>query len=150
MLTHPKGPAAPAAAAGRGRRAQLSRRLHDHRRGTALTLAACAAALPLLTACGSASTPAQALPSKTCQQVSAVLSDGPDPSADPVGYAEAQILQLRSVHTTDPTLRTAISKLADAYAWFFDSDGKSPAAISAVTAAAKQMNKLCPGAGATA
>ncbi len=36
---------------------------------------------------------------QTCKQVEAVLSDGPDPEADPVGYAQAQILPLREIHT---------------------------------------------------
>jgi hypothetical protein len=115
-----------------------------------LALAACAAAALPLAACGSGGAPAQAAATKTCQQVSAVLSDGPDPGSDPVGYAEAQILPLRQVHTSDPALRAAIGTLADAYAKFFASNGKSPAAISAVTVAAARMNKLCPGAGATA
>jgi hypothetical protein len=121
-------------------------------RGNAvLAIAACAAAALPLSACGSGgSASSQAVVTKTCQQVSAVLSDGPDPSEDPVGYAEAQILPLRQVHTSDPALRSAIGTLADAYFKFFASDGKSPAAISAVTVAAARMNKLCPGAGATA
>jgi hypothetical protein len=121
------------------------------RRPAALALVACAAAALPLSACGSGSSAAsQAVITNTCQQVSAVLSDGPDPGEDPVGYAEAQILPLRHVHTSDPALRSAIGTLADAYFKFFASDGKSPAAISAVTVAAARMNKLCPGAGATA
>ena len=47
----------------------------------------------------------------TCQQVSAVLSDGPDPGADPVGYAFAQVLPLRELHTSDSSLQTAIDDL---------------------------------------
>ena len=41
-----------------------------------------------------------------------MLSDGPDPDSDPVGYAEAQILPLGQIHTSDAQLRTAIGKLA--------------------------------------
>jgi hypothetical protein len=84
--------------------------------------------------------------SAACQQVSAVLADGPDADSDPVGYAEAQILPLRQLHTSDPALRTAISKLASAYSRFFAASGKSVAATSAVTTAARQLNSLCPGA----
>ncbi|HXW45687.1 MAG TPA: hypothetical protein VEL03_12920 [Streptosporangiaceae bacterium] len=126
---------------------------HRYRyRGVTLAIAACAAAALPLSACGSGggSSATATVTAKTCQQVSAVLSDGPDPGEDPVGYAEAQILPLRQVHTSDAELRTAIASLADAYARFFASDGKSTAAISSVTAAAAHMNKLCPGAGATA
>jgi hypothetical protein len=47
--------------------------------------------------------------------VSAVLSDGPDPTADPVGYAEAQIVPLRAVRTDDVSLRQVLGQLADAY-----------------------------------
>jgi hypothetical protein len=65
-----------------------------------------------------------------------------------VGYAEAQILPLRQVHTSDAELRAAIGKLASAYAKFFASDGKSTSALKAVDTAARRMNTLCPGAGA--
>jgi hypothetical protein len=82
----------------------------------------------------------------TCTQVGAVLSDGPDPDADPVGYAEAQILPLGQIRTSDAQLRAAISKLASAYRAFFDSNGSSSAAKLAVAAASKQINSFCPGA----
>jgi hypothetical protein len=114
-------------------------------------MAICASLALALSACSSSGNAAAAAASaKTCQQVSAVLSDGPDPSEDPVGYAEAQILPLRQVHTSDLQLRAAISKLASAYAAFFADNGKSESAASAVLAAAAHMNKLCPGAGAAA
>ncbi len=80
----------------------------------------------------------------TCQQVGAVLSDGPDPSADPVGYAEAQPVQLHGISTTDRPLRTAIDELADAYQDFFDTNG-SRAAQSAVDQAGKKLDSICPG-----
>ena len=115
---------------------------------TALVLAACTAAALPLAACGSpgSSASATAARSAACQQVSAVLADGPDPDSDPVGYAEAQILPLRQLHTSDPALRSAIGKLAAAYSRFFAASGKSVAATSAVTTAARQLNSLCPGA----
>jgi hypothetical protein len=120
-------------------------------RAAAIPMAICAAMALALSACSSSGDPAVAAASaKTCQQVGAVLSDGPDPTQDPVGYAEAQILPLRQVHTSDPQLRSAISRLASAYAAFFADNGKSEAATSAVLAAAAHMNKLCPGAGAGA
>jgi hypothetical protein len=116
----------------------------------ALALTACAAVMLPLAACSSSHHPASTASSKTCQQVAAVLSDGPDPGADKVGYAEAQILPLRQIRTSSPVLRSAISDLADAYNRFFASNGQSAAATSAVAAAAARMNKLCPGAGAAA
>jgi hypothetical protein len=118
-------------------------------RTAALVLAACPAAALLLAACGGAAKPvAPSAGARACQEVTAVLADGPDPGNDPVGYAEAQILPLRKVHTSDRVLRTAISKLAGAYDAFFADNGKSAAATSAVVAAAAHLNKLCPGAGA--
>jgi hypothetical protein len=82
----------------------------------------------------------------TCSQVSAVLSDGPDPAADPVGYAEAQILPLGQIRTPDPQLRAAISELARAYRAFFDSNGTSGEAKLALAAASKRIDSFCPGA----
>ena len=75
-----------------------------------LALLSAATTATLLTACGS-SGPAQssAAVKSACQQVSAVLSDGPDPDADPVGYAEAQIQPLHQIHTSDQTSPGAAS-----------------------------------------
>ena len=104
-------------------------------------------AVPLVSAC-SPSTPQASAPAtaSTCQQVSAVLSDGPDPDADPVGYAEAQILPLRQISAPDQTLHAAITQLADAYQQFFASDGKSSNAKEAVSVASNKLNSICPGA----
>jgi hypothetical protein len=82
----------------------------------------------------------------TCAQVTAVLSDGPDADSDPVGYAEAQILPLGHIHTSDAQLRAAIGKLAGAYRAFFDSNGNSASAKLAVAADSKRINSFCPGA----
>jgi hypothetical protein len=107
----------------------------------------------LVCACGSsAPSPAKADAShataieNTCQQVSAVLADGPDPDADPVGYAEAQIIPLRRLDVPNQALRTVVSQLADAYQQFFVSNGKSSTAKEAVAVASKKLNSLCPGA----
>src|ERR1700728_839283 len=114
-------------------------------------LALMLAALSLLSlgamACGSSSKPALSsaqVKKQTCQQVEAALSDGPDPEADPVGHAQAQILPLREIHTADGTLQQAIDTLAAAYQSFSSSDGSS-AAKSAVSAASKTIEHLCPG-----
>ena len=106
-----------------------------------LLVGACASSAPSASARASAPTVAS-----TCQQVGAVLSDGPDPDADPVGYAEAQILPLRQISVSDQALRTAINQLADAYQQFYASNGKSSDAKEAVAAASKKLNSTCPGA----
>jgi len=100
----------------------------------------------LVCGCGSSASSAASATQNTCQQVGAVLSDGPDPGADPVGYAEAQILPLRQISSANPALRTAIARLADAYQEFFASDGKSSTATKAVAAASSKLNSICPGA----
>lgn len=106
----------------------------------ALALAACG---------GSAGTSASAAAASTrqsCQQIGAVLADGPDPDADPAGYAEAQILPLRQVRIADQPLKTAVGQLDSAYQRLFRSDGSSTAAVKAVAAASKKVNEICPGA----
>ena len=93
----------------------------------------------------SASSSATAI-AATCEQVSSVLSDGPDPDADPVGFAEAHILLLRQINTPDQSLRGALSQLAEANQSFVASNGKSVNAKEAVAVADKKINSVCPGA----
>jgi hypothetical protein len=95
------------------------------------------------TATASASTAANV---NACERVSAVLSDGPDPDADPVGYAEAQILPLRQLSVSNQALHGVISQLADAYQKFFASNGKSSNAKEDVAVASEKLNSICPGA----
>ncbi len=99
-----------------------------------------------LTACGGSSSSSAAATKKACQQVGAVLSDGPDPDADPAGYAEAQILPLSQIHAPDRRLRAAIGQLDAAYKQVFASNGASTAATRAVASASKKVNSICPGA----
>jgi hypothetical protein len=104
--------------------------------------------VPILTACGSGPAragSAGASISATCTAVGAALSDGPDPDADPVGYAEAQITPLRAIQTSDQALRAAVRDLAAAYAQVFASNDASAVASKAAAAAAK-VNAICPGA----
>jgi hypothetical protein len=112
---------------------------------TAILLAAVVLAAALLAACGSSGPTKAAGTSSACTAIGAALSDGPDPGADPVGYAEAQIKPLREIHVSDPALRTVVGDLASAYAGVFSSDGKSGAASKAVAAATKKLNAICPG-----
>jgi hypothetical protein len=101
----------------------------------------------LLGACGSSSsTTSSAVAKQTCRQVEAVLSDGPEPAVDPVGYAQAQVLPLRQIRTPDMKLHEAISRLASAYQAFSAEHHVGRAANSAVTAAVDRVNALCPGA----
>jgi hypothetical protein len=120
---------------------------HNHARWLA-PLAPLAAGVLLLSACGSsAHTPAQtsAAVKDACRQVSAALSDGPDPGADPVGYAEAQIQPLRQIHTGDKSLQTAVDGLSSAYQQFYNTNGGG-AAKQAVGRASHTVNTICPGA----
>lgn len=115
-------------------------------RGLQASSATLAALLALLlTGCTSSSGAASAAVSKTCQAIAAVLSNGPDPTADPVGYAEAQVGPLRRIATSDARLDSAVANLADAYQEFFTTDG-SAAAQRAVNAASRKVEALCPGA----
>jgi hypothetical protein len=110
-----------------------------------MALSGCGSAAHPAAAAGAAGTQSPAAIATTCQQVSAVLSDGPDPDADPVGYAEAQVDPLRLVTTHDSALQAAIVKLADAYQEFFTSNGSSTAK-EAVAVASSKINSICPGA----
>ena len=74
-----------------------------------------------------------------------VLADGPDPGADPVGYAEAQVVPLRKLTISDATLHRAVLTLAGAYETFSTSSTSTRAASSAaVTKAENEVNKICP------
>ncbi len=121
---------------------------HHGWRAAGLGVALGVLAVSTLAACGSSSghpdTGGAAI-SATCAEVGAALSDGPDPDADPVGYAEAQIEPLRAIQTSDQALEAAIRDLAGAYAQVFASNGASAAASTAVTAAVGRVTAICPG-----
>lgn len=109
---------------------------------TALGLTACSSAASTTQPAAQAKTAAV---TATCEQVSGVLADGPDPDADPVGYAEAQVGPLGKIQTQDAALRDAIGKLASAYQDFYSSNG-STSAKQAVSVASNAVGKICPGA----
>jgi hypothetical protein len=96
----------------------------------------------LLAACSSS---APAAPPAACQKVSATLSDGPDPDADPIGHAQAQVLPLRAIHTSDQDLQSAIDDLSKAYQSFVTDNGDA-AAKKGVTTAEQHVDAFCPGA----
>jgi hypothetical protein len=100
-----------------------------------------------LAACGSsgASVSGHSALQATCTQISGVLANGPDPDADPLGYAEAQILPLRQIKTSDASLQAAVDSLASAYQSVTATKG-SKTANQAVAAASSQVEQICPGA----
>jgi hypothetical protein len=116
---------------------------------TALLVSACASGTSAASGSTSASSSAAAASAQACQQVDAVLSDGPDPDADPVGYAQAQILPLLQISTADATLHKAIGGLAAAYSSYSSANGTSKAATATLKSAIAMINSLCPDAGAS-
>ena len=103
-----------------------------------------------LSACGSsspASSSSLSAKQQGCTAVSDVLSDGPDPDADPVGYAEAQVLPLHQLKLADGTLSRAVRQLDAAYKSFSSTNGAGgKAAAGKVSAAEKAVNAVCPNA----
>jgi hypothetical protein len=100
----------------------------------------------LIDSCGSPPSPSPGPSSAvtgTCDEVSAGLSDGPDPGADPVGYAHAQILPLRRIKASDKSLQSAIDN--QAYERVSSSNGPALAG-KAADRASNRLNALCPGA----
>jgi hypothetical protein len=118
-------------------------------RASAGTAAAALLALAV-TACGSSSSTSStavlgSATQQACTAVSDVLSDGPDPDADPTGYAQAQVLPLRQLTISDPALHSAVLSLAAAYEKFSTSTKSTrAAAATAVTKAEDEVNKICP------
>ena len=113
---------------------------------TVALVCACGSSGQSSTAASPSASSSAAVIAATCEQVSSVLSDGPDPDADPVGFAEAHILLLRQISTPDQSLRGALSQLAEANQSFVASNGKSVNAKEAVAVADKKINSVCPGA----
>jgi len=93
----------------------------------------------------SASPSTTAVISGSCALVSAVLADGPDPGADPIGYAQAHILPQRQIPTSNDKLRAAIGDLATANRAVVNTN-QAAASKREVTAASNKVDALCPGA----
>jgi hypothetical protein len=113
-----------------------------------VAVATAMALMVLLGACGSSSASlsrsSRTEVKQACRQVQAVFSDGPEPQADPVGYAQAQVLPLRQIRTSDKGLREAIDGLASAYE-SFSADNGGRSSKSAVNAAIDRVDAICPG-----
>jgi hypothetical protein len=104
-----------------------------------------------LAACGSASSQTASAVNlgsavqQDCTSVADVLSNGPDPGVDPVGYAQAQVLPLRHLAISDATLHRAVLTLASAYETLSTSSSSTRAAsAAAVTKAENEVYKICP------
>jgi len=109
---------------------------------TCLVVALVATSALTVSACGSSAP--SSMTRSTCADVAAVLSDGPDQGADPVGYAEAQIEPLRQIHTSNTALQSAIDALSGAYQKFYATNGASTAKRALKNANAA-VERLCPG-----
>src|ERR1700733_6931467 len=85
-------------------------------------------------------------PASVCQQLNAVFSDGPDPDADPVGYALSQILPLRNLHLADTALMATVSKLVTDDEDLVKANGAdNTLAAAAIKTDDKAINSACPG-----
>lgn len=119
-------------------------------RNAALAGAVVVAGAGLLSACSSTATPSASLlgtpKEQACTAIADVLSDGPDPAADPVGYAEAQPLPLRSLKLADPRLRAPVDALASAYQAYSATGGATAADKARVSKSEAEINAICPGA----
>ena len=111
---------------------------------TSATAAACSSSSSTT---ASATSTASAL-SQDCTAVSDVLADGPDPTADSVGYAQAQILPLKQLKLATATLQSAVTRLDAAFTTFVaakNSSTQTQAAVQ-VTSAENAVDAICPGA----
>jgi hypothetical protein len=112
---------------------------------TSATAAACGSSSSSTTA--SATSSASAL-SQDCTAVSGVLANGPDSTADSVGYAEAQILPLKQLKLSTAKLQSAVTKLDAAFTAFVAAKSSSTQTQAAVqvTSTENAVNAICPGA----
>jgi hypothetical protein len=107
---------------------------------SATILGACGGPLP-----GHAASGISGALTASCQSVAAVLSDGPDPTADPVGYAEAQVRPLRALQLPQANLRDAVAALDSAFERVVSTKGTA-ASEHALSAASTELDAICPGA----
>jgi len=114
-----------------------------------MAMASVALAVPLWAACGSSGSGGGAASAHAstavCQKILAVLSDGPDPDADPVGYALSQILPLGQVHTSDQAVSTTLHSLIAADHALVKSNGADKTAKADIKKADDSLNTACPG-----
>lgn len=107
----------------------------------ALAVAACGSAASQTSSTAVLGTAVQ----QACTTISGVLADGPDSDADPIGYAQAQVLPLRRLTISDVTLHRAVVTLASAYQTLSTSTASTRAAATqAVSKAENEVTKICP------
>ncbi len=112
---------------------------------TPLVLGACSSSGPASGTAGGGGAATAKAPEALCQQLNGILSDGPDPDADPVGYALSQIEPLEGVRTSDSSIKAALARLIPADQQLVDSNGADKAAAASVTQADDAINRSCPG-----
>jgi hypothetical protein len=114
-----------------------------------LALAACSSGGPNPSSTGSRRSGGVAVakaPVALCNELNAVLSDGPDPGADPVGYALSQILPLQQqVHGSDAAVMATVSQLIEADQALYNSSGADKSAAATIERDYTAINKACPG-----
>jgi hypothetical protein len=113
-----------------------------------MALATVAVAIPLWAGCsssGGGAAKAAAAPTAVCQKILAVFSDGPDPDADPVGYALSQVLPLGQIHTSDKAVSRDLHDLIASDRSLVSSNGSSHAAKTGIKKADAALNRACPG-----
>jgi hypothetical protein len=97
----------------------------------------------------SAATSGGATPAKAsvalCQQLNGVFADGPDPGADPVGYALSQILPLQDVHSSNASVMATVSDLVRADQDLVKANGDDKAATAAIKKDDNAIDRACPG-----
>jgi hypothetical protein len=123
--------------------------------GRHLVLGALVLAVPLWSACnsggsagGGQGSAVSKAPATVCAKLFAVLSDGPDPGADPVGYALSQILPLGEIHSTAHSAQSTLSTvhtLIAADKALVKSNGSDHAAAATIKKADDRVNDACPG-----
>jgi hypothetical protein len=93
---------------------------------------------------GDRATASASATANTCENIAAALADGPDSDADPLGYAEAQVLPLRHIATSNAAQQRDLLTLSRAYHQFFVSGGTA-SANAVVHRALATVQSLCPG-----
>jgi hypothetical protein len=111
----------------------------------AMTIAACGSSSSQSSSARPSSALLGSAVQQDCTSVSDVLSDGPDPDADPVGYAQAQVLPLRQLTISDAALHRDVLALASAFQVFSSGSGAGATADAPkVAKAEKAVNSICP------
>jgi hypothetical protein len=111
----------------------------------AMTVAACGSSSAQSSSARSSSALLGSAVQQDCTSVSDVLADGPDPDADPVGYAQAQVLPLRQLTISDAALRRDVLALANAFGVFSSGSGTGGTADALKVAKAENaVNSICP------